>query len=57
MARYFKVIEIERHEFINAIGEDLDCAQMVAPTEYGVFAAIDEDTEDELSIPLDMFDY
>lgn len=30
MARYFKVTEIDRDSFIEAVGEDLDCAQLVA---------------------------
>ena len=29
MARYFKVTEIDRDSFIKAVGEDLDCAQLV----------------------------
>lgn len=30
MARYFKVIEIDRDSFIEATGEDLDCRQLSA---------------------------
>ena len=56
MARYFKVIEIQADEFINVVGDDLDCAQMVVGTDEGVFVAVDEDDEYEISIPLDSFD-
>lgn len=28
MARYFKVVEIDRDSFIGATGEDLDCLQL-----------------------------
>lgn len=56
MSRYFKLIEIDRDEFINATGEDLDCCQLIVPTNECVFVAIDEDEEYEMSIPLDSFD-
>ena len=55
MTRYFKVIEIEADEFTNATGEDLDCCQLVVPTNEAVFVAVDEDDEYEISIPLDCF--
>lgn len=53
MTRYFKVIEIDADEFIGETGEDLDCCQLIVPTEKAVFVAVDEDTEDEIQIPLD----
>ena len=56
MNRYFKVIEIQADEFINATSEDLDCYQLVVPTNEGVFVAVDEDEECEISIPLESFD-
>lgn len=28
MSRYFKIVEIDADEFINATGEDLDCCQL-----------------------------
>ena len=43
MARYFKVTEIDRDSFIEAVGEDLDCAQL-------------DTEEDEIAIPLDVFE-
>ncbi len=55
MTRYFKVIEIEADEFINATDEDLDGCQLVVPTDEAVFVAVDEYCEDEVSIPLDCF--
>lgn len=53
MNRYFKIVEIEADEFIDATGEDLDCYQVVVPTSEGMFVAVDEDHEYEISIPLD----
>ena len=56
MARYFKVIEIDSDSFIGATGEDLACCQLVVPTSEAVFVAVDECEEDEIQIPLDIFD-
>ena len=57
MARYFKIIEITREEFVRVTSEDLDCNQLVAPAEGGVFVAIDDCEEYEINdIPLEMFD-
>lgn len=53
MARYFKMIEIDDDEFINATGEDLDCCQLIIPVNKTVFIAVDEYQEDEIEIPLD----
>lgn len=55
MNRYFKVIEIDAYKFINATGEDLDCCQLVVPTNEAVYVAVDEDDEDEIQISLDCF--
>jgi hypothetical protein len=46
MARYFKVTEIDRDSFIETVGEDLDCG----------YAAVDDTEEDEIAIPLDVFE-
>lgn len=56
MSRYFKVIEIDADEFISATGEDLDCCLLSVPTNEGVFVAVDEYEEYEISIPLDCFE-
>lgn len=56
MSRYFKIIEIEADEFIDATDEDLTCCQLIVPTNEGVFVAVDEDDEYEISVPLDCFD-
>lgn len=32
MARYFKIIEIDRDSFVEATEEDLDCCQLVVPS-------------------------
>ena len=53
MARYFKMVEIDADEFIGETGEDLDCCQLIVPTEKAVFVAVDEEYEDEIHIPLD----
>lgn len=56
MSRYFKVIEIDADEFIDATGEDLDCCQLVVPTNEAVFVAVDEEQESDIEIQLDCFD-
>lgn len=56
MAKYFKVIEINEEEFINATGEKLDCCQISISTSEGVFVGVDEEQEYEISIPLDCFE-
>jgi hypothetical protein len=56
MAKYFKVVEIDEEEFINATGEELDCCQVSIPASEGVFVGVDEEQEDEISIPLDCFE-
>lgn len=55
MSRYFKVTEINGYSFVNATGEDLDCCQLVVPTNDGVYVAVDDTSEDEITIPLDTF--
>lgn len=56
MARYFKVIEIDSDSFIGTTGEDLDCCQLVVPTDEAVSIAVDEGDEDEIRVPLECFD-
>lgn len=56
MARYFKVIEIEADDFVDATGENLDCSQLIVPVGERVLVAVDEDEECEISIPLECFD-
>ena len=56
MAKYFKVIEISEEEFIDIAGEDLDCSQLVIPVGKKVFVAVDENSEYEINIPLDLFE-
>ena len=56
MARYFKVTEIDRDSFIEAVGEDLDCAQLVTACDGIGYAAVDDTEEDEIAIPLDVFE-
>lgn len=55
MARYFKIVEIDSDSFIEATGEDLDCCQLVVPTNDCVYVAID-DEECEMSIPMESFE-
>ena len=57
MARYFKLIEIDRDIFIEATGEDLDCySQLVVPVDGLVYGAVDDTDEEELAVPLYTFD-
>lgn len=55
MARYFKIVEIDSDSFIKVTGEDLDCSQLVVPTDDAVYVAVD-DEEYEMSIDMDMFE-
>ena len=55
MARYFKIIEIDRDSFVEATGEDLDCCQLVVPSGSEVYVAVD-DEEYEMSVPLETFE-
>lgn len=56
MARYFKVVEIDRDSFIEATGEDLDC--LLLSTECGGigYVAVDDTEEDEITVSLDIFE-
>lgn len=56
MARYFKLVEIDQDEFVEATGEDLDCRQFVSVVDGTAYAAIDESEEDELQIDLSLFE-
>ena len=57
MARYFKLIEIDRDSFIGATGEDLDFySQLIIPVDGLVYGAIDDADEEELLVPLYSFD-
>ena len=57
MARYFKLIEIDRDSFIETTGEDLDFySQLIVPVDGLVYGAVDDTDEEELSVPLDTFD-
>lgn len=55
MARYFKVVEIDRDSFIEATGEDLDCCQLSTVCDGTGYIAVDE-TEDEITVSLDIFE-
>lgn len=57
MTKYFKIVEISEEEFINATGTELNCCQVSIPTSDGVFVAVDEEQEEEISIPLDCFEW
>lgn len=47
MTRYFKVVEIDREEFMKASGEDLDCIQMTFPCNGMEYVAVDDNKADE----------
>lgn len=55
MARYFKIIEIDRDSFVEATGEDLDCCQLVVPSGGEVYVAVD-DKEYEMDVPMETFE-
>lgn len=52
MTRYFKVVEIDREEFIEASGEDLDCIQMTFPCNGMEYVAVDDNETNEFYVPL-----
>lgn len=54
--RYFKLVEIDQDEFVEATGENLDCCQFVVMVNGTAYAAIDESEEDELQIDLSLFE-
>lgn len=55
MARYFKLVEIDRDSFVEAVGEDLDCMQLCSVRDGIIYAAI-EDSEAELEIDLTLLE-
>lgn len=66
MARYFKVVEIDRDSFIEATGidtdranefmEDLDCCQLSTVCDGIGYVAVDDTEEDEITVSLDIFE-
>ncbi|MBS6272696.1 MAG: hypothetical protein KH543_14230 [Clostridiaceae bacterium] len=57
MVRYFKLIEIDRDNFVEATGEDLDFySQLIVPVDGLVYGAVNDDDEEELDVPLHAFD-
>ena len=56
MARYFKVVEIDRDSFIGAMGEDLDCYQLYGACDGIGYVAVDDTEEDEITVSLDIFE-
>ena len=56
MARYFKVVEIDRDSFIEATGEDLDCYQLSTVCDGIGYVAVDDTEEDEITVTLDIFE-
>ena len=53
MARYFKVVEIDRDSFIREMGEDLDCCQLATNIDGIYYVAVDDEQEDEININID----
>lgn len=57
MARYFKIIEIDRDSFVEATGEDLESySQLIVPVDGLVYGAVDDNEEDVISVPIDFFE-
>lgn len=56
MAKYFKIVEIDEETFVKRTGEELDCCQLSVPVGKAVFVAIDDYEEDEITVPIDMFE-
>lgn len=56
MARYFKIIEIDRDSFTEATEKDLDgCCQLIVPSGGEVYVSVD-DLECEMCIPIETFE-
>ena len=55
MAKYFKVVEIDEKEFESETMEQLEDNELIISVNGDVYVAIDEEQEDEISIPLDCF--
>lgn len=56
MARYFKIIEIDRDSFVEAVGGDFDCFQAVASADEAVYVSVDDGNKSIFSVPLYSFD-
>lgn len=57
MARYFKVIEIDRDSFIEAASGDLNGYLQVVDMCDGIgYVAVDDTEEDKISVPLELFE-
>lgn len=56
MAKYFKIVEIDEETFVDCTGEELDCCQLSVAVGEAVFVAVDESEEDEITVPIDMFE-
>jgi hypothetical protein len=56
MAKYFKVVEIDEKEFESETMEELEGNELVVSVGCDVYVAVNEEQEDEFSIPLDCFE-
>lgn len=57
MARYFKVIEIDEKEFGRETMEELeDNDALIVSVSGDIYVAVDEQEEEEITIPLDYFE-
>lgn len=52
MTRYFKVVGIDREEFMKASGEELDCIQMTFPYNGMEYVAVDDNEADEFFVTI-----
>lgn len=56
MARYFKVVEIDEREFGRETMEELEDNELIVSVSGDVYVAVDEQEEEEITIPLDCFE-
>lgn len=56
MNRYFKVVEIDEKEFGRETMEELEDNELVVSVGCDVYVAVDEQEEEEITIPLDCFE-
>lgn len=57
MARYFKIVEITREEFVSATGEDISIySQVMAAEKDGSYVAVDDD-DDYMDISIEAMNF
>lgn len=56
MPKYFRIVEINEFAFAVCTKKELDCCQLSVPVGKSVYVAVDDEEEDEITVPLDLFE-